>query len=265
MDWKQLYSGYLSTPMLWEGTLLSMRQFRLDSIPTPSLQSSGKPNMRLGEVAEHFAFDYWEQHPELELVVRNLQINGALETLGEIDAIVRYKKVLYHLEMAYKIYLYDDRVGTTMLEHWIGPNRKDSLLEKLNRIQTHQLPLLHQDATKVALKDRLNSNEKIHSRVWLKAMLFLPYNTEVDIRSLNPDCIAGYYIQRERLSDFKDFKFYLPTKINWMIPPHANIPWGNHSEISDEIDPILEREFSPLIWAKSPKGKLSRLFVVWWE
>ncbi len=264
MDWKRLYAGYLATPFLWEGTLNGMQQFTVVPFPTPSLQKLGKPNMRLGQLAEHFAFDYWNQTPELTLFAQNLQIQGANETLGEIDAIARYQGVFYHIEMAFKVYLYDDQVGTTPLEHWIGPNRKDSLVDKLKRTKSHQLPLLEREETKKALHALIDPKETIHSRVWLKALLFVPYQRDVDLSLLNPDCIAGFYISRQELVNFSNCKYYLPSKQEWMMLPHTSVEWVDYAAISTEIDLLLERQFSPMIWIKNNKGALERMFIVWY-
>lgn len=264
MDWKRLYSGYCQTPFLWKGTLDGMEQFAIDDFPTPSLQKQSTSSKRLGALAEHFAFDYWEQTPEMEIIARNLQINGLNETLGEIDTVLRYKEKLYHVEMAYKVYLYDGTVGTSPLEHWIGPNRKDSLVDKLNRLQSHQLPLLKRKETQDALEKWVDTDEEINSCVWIKAHLFLPFETFVAISPLNQACIAGYYISRLKLNDFEDHKFFLPSKLEWMITPHAAVNWLDYKHIQEEINPLLERSFSPMIWLKAPSGVSFRMFVTWW-
>ncbi|GAB5418915.1 MAG: hypothetical protein Crog4KO_01040 [Crocinitomicaceae bacterium] len=264
MDWKRLYAGYLATPFLWKGTLNGMKQFAVDDFPTPSLQKLGKPNMRLGQLAEHFAFDYWAQTPELTLFAQNLQIQGENETLGEIDAILQYRESYYHIEMAFKVYLYDDQIGTKSLEHWIGPNRKDSLVDKLNRTKTHQLPLLHRQETKRALHEIIDPLEPIHSRVWLKALLFVPHSRNVDVSLLNPDCVAGFYVSREEFTEFADYKYYLPSKQEWMMLPHTSVEWLDLEAITKEVDVLHERQFSPMIWLKNGKGELQRMFVVWY-
>ena len=54
-------------------------------------------------------------------------------TIGEIDCLIEYLNKYIHLEIVYKFYLYDEHINTGELDHWIGPNRKDSLVFKLNK------------------------------------------------------------------------------------------------------------------------------------
>jgi hypothetical protein len=265
MDWKHLYSGYLATPLLWQDALDGLEQFQVSDFPTPALQKNGNSNMRLGFLAEHFTFDYWQQAPEIDLLARNIQVNGSNETLGEIDAILKQGNQFVHVEIAFKIYLYDPNQGNSDLDHWIGPNRKDSLVDKLERIKTHQLPLIDQSEARDALSPWIDTTEPIASKVWIKGMLFVPKGIEVSISHLNEDCIVGHYIKRKAFEQYKDCRFFLPSKQEWMIVPHTNVNWLDFDTILEDLDALLGRAFSPMIWVKSSKGVLSRMFVVWWD
>jgi len=64
--------------------------------------------------------------------------------VGELDCLILRDKKPIHLEVIYKFYLYDASVGDTEIAHFIGPNRKDSLIEKLTKLQEKQLPILKQ-------------------------------------------------------------------------------------------------------------------------
>ena len=80
---------------------------------------------------------------EIKILAENVQIQNEKTTVGEIDCILTTAKKPVHLEIIYKFYLYDKSVGTNELEHWIGPNRRDSLVSKLNKLKDKQLPLLY--------------------------------------------------------------------------------------------------------------------------
>lgn len=265
MDWKQLYSGYLATSLLWENSLDGLEQLQVADFPTPSLQEIGNSNIRLGFLAEHFTFDFWQQAPDIDLLARNIQVNGANETLGEIDAIMKQDNQFIHVEIAFKIYLYDPKHGSSALDHWIGPNRKDSLVDKLERFKTHQLPLVAQPEARDALSPWISVMESITSKVWIKSLLFMPKGTDIDISPLNKECIVGHYIKRNALEQYRDCRFFLPSKQEWMIVPHTHVNWCDFDTIGEEIDGLLAREYSPMIWTKSATGALSRMFVVWWD
>lgn len=264
MDWKRLYSGYLATPFLWSGELHGLRQFELEDFPTPALQPLGNPRMLLGTLAEQFSFDYWKNAPNLELIAKNIQINGKAETIGEIDTVLRYKNTIYHVEITYKVYLYDPNISEDPMECWIGPNRWDRLMKKLHRIRSHQLPLLHRPETLTALPSLISTEQDIQQRVWAKGLLFLPEDQEIDVSPLNPECIAGTYISEQTLKKYKTERFFLPTKPEWMIVPHTAVDWLSYEALQQRLQPMLQDRFAPLVWMKQSNGLLRRMFVVWW-
>jgi hypothetical protein len=138
------------------------------------------------------------------------------------------------------------------------------LVDKINRIKTHQIPLIEKPETRTILEPWLQPLSGIKSKVWMKGLLFLPANSQTDISPLNTDCIAGRYIKRKTFNDLKESRFFLPSKQEWLITPHTNVDWSSYDSILEPMNKLLDREFAPMLWVKSPKGKLSRLFVVWW-
>lgn len=264
MNWKLLYSGYNNTPLLWNGNFDGIEQLELDPIPTPPISDKFPTSLRLGFLAEHFTFEYWRSHPDVNIVCSNVQIEGEEKTLGELDALIRYNGEVCHVEISYKIYLYDPTHGETEIEHWIGPNRRDTLVSKLNRLKNHQLPLIHSPETRNVLQEVVPKTDEIRSKVWIKAQLFLPLGTKVSIDPLNADCIVGEYTNSEGLKKFGDSKFFLPNKQMWLKVPQEDVQWKSIDKIFDQIEPLLEREYSPMLWMKEPNGQLRKLFVVWW-
>ena len=264
MNWAALYSGYKQTPLLWEGELEKIEQLEVPPISDVTLTEIARSEIRLGMLAEHFTFEYWQQIPQIKILAHNIQVQGKQATLGEIDAILRVNKKLVHVEIAYKIYLYDPKHGTSEIEHWIGPNRKDTLTAKLNHLKTHQLPLIHSPEGQAVVQNYRSIRERITSKVWMKGQLFLPIDSKVDVSPLNLDCVMGYYLSKNELIRFETYKFYLPTKLEWMMPSTPSVNWKSFIAIKNQIEPLLEREYSPMLWIKSPKGVCSRLFVVWW-
>jgi len=170
-----------------------------------------------------------------------------------------------HLEIIYKFYLYDETVGDSEIEHFIGPNRKDSLLEKLTKLKEKQLPLLYSNQCKLYL-DRIDLDIlKIEQQVYFKAQLFVPFtNRHIKLSTLNPNCVVGFYINQQEIQQFIDCKFYIPTKKDWLVIPHANVTWNNFEVFTTTIQPYLKLQFSPLIWIKNKKGNIKKAFLIWW-
>lgn len=208
---------------------------------------------------------YLKQSNNFELLTANIQIQGAKETLGELDYIVRNLKTkkINHIELACKFYLYEENAGAIEEQKWIGPNRKDSLFDKLEKVKMKQFPLLNTAETLqklTALEIEIPSSQEL----CLKAFLFLPQNMPAEIFPKNiKDCIVGHYIKSTDLKEDATALYALPTKKEWLLPTEAIVDWHTFSEIKQLIDVQLKMNKSPLIYKKTPH-KLERFFIVWW-
>ena len=129
-------------------------------------------NLRLGKYVERLVSFELEQQDHISVLAENIQIQNGKITLGELDCILLRNKKPIHLEVIYKFYLYDDSIGDSEIEHFIGPNRKDSLLEKLTKLNDKQLPLLYSDICMPYLeKLNLKSENISYSLVLRKSKL----------------------------------------------------------------------------------------------
>ena len=63
---------------------------------------------------------------------------------------------------------------------------------------------------------------------------------------------------------FKDCKFYIPIKKDWLVKPHQNVDWNNYDQFKENSDEYLARDFSPLCWLKKANGEIEKFFLVWW-
>jgi len=260
---QQRFSGFQNTPFLWENDLHGIEQFRFDS-HSLTIQKRIDDTIRLGNYVERLVSFELSNNPSIEILKENAQIISNRLTLGEIDCILLQNDHPIHLEIAYKFYLYDPSVGNTFLEHWIGPNRRDSLVLKLNKIREKQFPLLYSKECRELLKE-LNINiEKIEQQSYVKAQLFVSYQSHIDFPELNQECVVGYYINSLELKLFKDCKFYIPKKLDWLIQPHPQVDWINLEQTTTRIQEFHQRKSAPLCWIKYPNGEISKLFVVWW-
>lgn len=260
------YQGYLNTPNLWFGNAIyNLQQLELASKTSIRFNETLPKNIRLGKRVEQFVFHQLKQLPQVSILSENLQIQQDKHTLGEMDALLLMNETPIHLEIIYKFYVYDESVGTTELEHWIGPNRKDSLVEKLNKLKNKQLPLLYHQETLKYLKTYQLDVSNIKQQVLFKAQLFLPYkHTHTEWHDINPACVMGYYLKQGDLNHFEDCKFYIPKKTNWLLEPQVAVSWLKFDTFSNTLLTCFEKQQAPMVWIKHPKGKMDKVFVVWW-
>jgi len=260
------FDGFLKTPCLWKNRgVFDLQQFEIQQ-KSESINFLINSKLRLGKYIERFVSFQLQQEKSIQLLAENVQIQRDKITLGELDCLLVKDDKPIHLEIIYKFYLYDASVGKTEIEHFIGPNRKDSLVEKLNKLKQKQLPLLYSNECKLYLKAINLNAENFEQQVYFKAQLFVPYvKKEMQLETLNQNCINGFYIYQHQIQQFSDCKFYIPTKKDWLIIPHTNVDWLSFNVFKTEMNTSLERQFSPLIWVKHPSGNIEKMFIVWWN
>ncbi|MFD2567575.1 DUF1853 family protein [Pseudotenacibaculum haliotis] len=260
---QQRFFGFQNTPFLWEKSLLELEQF----LWTPSKLSIGEKisdTIRLGNYVERLVSYELHQHSSIQVLKENVQIISDKVTLGEIDCLLMDHKEAVHLEIAYKFYLYDATVGSDFLDHWIGPNRRDSLVLKLNKIKNKQFPLLYSKECASFLSELKLKANNIQQRTYFKAQLYIPFGTKIDFKQLNPECVCGFYMDIEQLQKFSDCKFYIPKKLDWLIEPHKDVDWLNFEQAQKRINEFHQKQSAPLCWLKQTNGEILKIFVTWW-
>lgn len=261
------YLGFKQTNFLWTQTpLLGLKQFYT---PTTNQETENiciiEKKYRLGHLVEQFVFHELEQQQDITILAKNVQIRNEQQTIGEIDCILEKATKSIHLEIVYKFYLYDSSVGQTELEHWIGPNRKDSFIEKITKLNNKQLPLLYKPETEAILNKLDLDIESIEQHVYFKAQLFVPYKIyNSTLRVINNLCVCGYYLSYNDFITFSNHSFYIPEKLDWLVTPHKNVIWLDFDSTKKNIQTLHKQKKSPLCWSLSPEGMLQKLFIVWW-
>ena len=128
-----------------------------------------QPTQRLGRYYEKL-WGYALQHaPDIHVIAQNLVIQGAQQTLGELDMLYEDAQGVHHLELAAKFYLAPAKAHSHA-QDWRGPDSRDSLADKLNRLANHQLRLTEQPLVQEHL--RALGIGRIQSSAWLGGMLF---------------------------------------------------------------------------------------------
>ena len=260
------YEGFISTPVLWKEDLLGLSQLQLNTITTTIFDGELSKNTRLGKRVESFVSHYLQQFNDITIVQENVQVQREKLTIGELDCLYCHHDTPTHLEIIYKFYLYDAAVGSTEIDHWIGPNRNDALTKKLQKLIQQQLPLLYREETRSILDAVDFKLDDIQQKVYFKAQLFVPYKSKkITFEKLNNECIAGFYIKKEELHHLHDCKFHIPSKLNWLIQPQTNINWLPFNNFEAATTEILSNKIAPLCWLKKPNGELQKFFIVWWS
>jgi hypothetical protein len=264
-DIQKRYEGFLQTNCLWKNdTVYQMKQFEL-KINSVKIDIDINEKLRLGKYIERFVSFQLEQEKSIKIICENIQIQKDKITLGELDCILTKNKKPIHLEVIYKFYLFDPSIGKTEIDHFIGPNRKDSLIEKIVKLKDKQLPLLYSNECLDYLNTINLNSDKIEQQVYFKAQLFVPLSLrKKQLTKLNTNCISGFYINIKELEQFKESKFYIPNKKDWLIIPHQNITWLNYDQFKIDSNTYLERKFSPMCWIKLPNGEIKKIFLIWW-
>ncbi|WP_218847025.1 DUF1853 family protein [Winogradskyella forsetii] len=131
------FKGYNHTASLFNTDYLNeITQIELSST-TQSFDhdSVAFKNQRLGKLVEEFVFHQLKQDKSVDWILENIQIQEEQRTIGELDAIYGANGNSFHLEIVYKFYLYDTlKTYSSPLSYWIGPNRKDTLDYKLDKL-----------------------------------------------------------------------------------------------------------------------------------
>jgi len=264
---KLQYNGLLKTPYLWlSSAVFGLKQFQFENQQFSLQDSTNYKEIRLGKRVEEFLSFQFKHSNDIDIISENLQIKNEKITIGELDFLLKNKSKHIHLEVVYKFYLYDSNINSNnSLDYWIGPNRKDTLSYKLNKLKEKQLPLLYSNPCKAALENLKIDIGQIEQFVCYKAQLFLPFkNNAVDIEPLNKACINGFYLSYSNIEILKGYQFYIPKKLDWLIIPHNDIAWKPFDEIKIQLSNYINEEYSPMVWLKSTTGETSKCFITFW-
>lgn len=225
-------------------------------------------NEVLGKRAERF-FEYCITNSgQYSIIAKNIQIFKDKTTIGELDFLLKdlHKNKVIHVELVYKFYLLDPAIHGE-LQQWTGPNRKDSLFQKIQKLIHKQFPLLYQEETLAILQKTQIDPYTIEQQVCYLANLFVPLSLKkTTFPYINNQCIVGYWIPIKAftLIEYGSYQFYIPQKKDWVIAPKHCDTWFSFKDIIEPIEVLLSQKKSPLLWMKSNEDFYQRFFIVWW-
>ena len=233
----------------------------LPSIPDLDLPN----NLRLGHLAEKVVAGLIKASTNYTLLRENIQIIQGNDTVGELDFIVQEAstKAVTHVELAYKFYLFDPSRSENPLAGWIGPNRNDSLAEKLNKLKLKQLPLLYHASAKTLFPEVEIS--QVSQALCLLATLYIPCGYSRSFGESITKAIKGYYLTFGKFKTLNTIRkgYYIPSKKEWGIEPATNKQWAPLEEVEPIISSQIAEKRAVLIWQKNQKEYTS-FFITWW-
>ncbi|RMA57918.1 DUF1853 family protein [Ulvibacter antarcticus] len=201
------------------------------------------------------------------ILLSNIQIQGRDRTLGELDYLVLDRKTssTLHIELACKFYLFDASLGDSPEAPWIGPNRKDRLIDKLGKLKKQQFPLLYRKETREQLLPLQIDINSVQQQLCLKAFLFIPKELSKEVFPKNyQSCIYGYWIHSSDFSsEDKDALYRITNKKEWLLPPVNLSEWQHFSEVEKKIKESIGNKKSILIYKKR-NTNIQPIFVIWW-
>lgn len=222
-------------------------------------------NIRLGHLVEKIVSELIKSSSNYEVIYENTQLIQDKITIGEIDFIIKKLETnqLIHLELAYKFYLFDPTISSEPISNWIGPNRNDSLKEKLDKLKKQQFPLLYHNSAKLKFKNIKYS--KVSQALCLLVSLFIPYESDLSLIQKYQNAIRGYYLNFETFKslDSRGKKYHIPSKKEWGIDPYDNENWTGFDEVVKHINTSIKESQSLLIWQKN-KDVHTAFFITWW-
>lgn len=273
----QQFLGFMHTPNLLGNSMLLPYQ-NVELTPTTSSLIAFNENelselekqKYLGKRVELFFKKWLEMHPETELLTHGLQVVKNKITLGEFDFLYRHKDVYIHTELVYKQYIYLPNKAEKDIFHWVGPNKKDFLHIKLNKLTTHQFKLLQNETAAALIYAKFGIKaSQFQQQICFKAQLFIHYlDKQITFYGIQPEAILGrwYYFKEFLLQGFEQNLFVLVEKQDWPILPHdsKSLPWMNFQETIKSISPQMKKRRSVKLWRKTTTS-LHQLFVIWEE
>tara|TARA_R110002051_G_scaffold137916_4_gene210656 strand:+ start:85594 stop:86334 length:741 start_codon:yes stop_codon:yes gene_type:complete len=246
-----------------------MPQFQFPEVMTDGFEPTPIPeNLRLGHQMEYVCKQLLDASDAYEVLLHNMPIREGKQTIGEIDFILKETATqqLIHVELTYKFYLIDTAIENP-IHQLVGPNRSDAFYKKLGKIKNHQFSLIYTDIGQTSLLEQGIDTTNIKQQVCYKAQLFQPYKmASLDISPINSHCIMGYWLRMAEFNtpEFVDYKFYIPTKSEWVFHPYEEVAWISYDEVSIAIEERLNNKISPMVWMKKRDTEFEKFFVVWW-
>jgi hypothetical protein len=194
----------------------------LDHNPAPlHAQLAATRSWKVGLYFESLLAEWFRWHSQYDLLAQNLQVRDETRTLGAFDFVLRHGTgQAQHWEVAVKFYL--QRQASEDWTAWVGPNQRDRLDIKLERMRHHQLPLSARLEAANALAS-IHIAEPPEQIALLKGMFFVPWNApSLRPRGCAPETPVGQWITTSDFAAFSETqppcRWCVREKPDWLGP-----------------------------------------------
>ena len=260
------YLGFLATEMPTLTKSFSKEPFKISFGNLRAAPSNVPSRIVLGKRAEHFLKQALSQSEEYDLLASGIQLISEGVTQGELDFLI-YSPLdneYYHVEMAYKLYLFDESASYE-LGNWVGPNRRDSLKLKLEKLQNSQFPKLYAPVAKMYLEELSIDPDVVVQKLYMPMQLFTPYRSGMELSEMNT-APEGEWLSSDHFlkENWDGYLFFVPEKQDWFVNPNHGEIWFELDEVLPEIAEKLAIMRSPMVWVKMPSGLSKKLFITFW-
>ncbi|MDL0430290.1 DUF1853 family protein [Marinobacter sp. TBZ242] len=222
-----------------------------------------EPAPRLGHYFERLYECLIQDLLGWEILLKNQPVRNNGITLGELDFVVRNPadNVVEHHEIAVKFYLGHLDAGRD-IPLWYGPNSRDRLDIKTQRLISHQSQMSERPEA-LTLLESLGIETPTRPRIFMPGYLFYPLGETVSPPTgIPPDHLRGDWLYVDELDQMMDnTRRWIP-----LIKPHWLGPW------CQEEAPDYQETEAALEVVRS--AGIPRLFAVlerspadgyWWE
>lgn len=202
-----------------------------------------------------------------DILLKNAQIQSNGRTLGELDFIVQnpIDDRIEHHEIAIKYYLGVPRGSHEAL--WYGPNARDRLDLKSDRLINHQSRRTHQPETLQLLK-RHGITGPITARVFMPGYLFYPLNEPISAPGSAPsNHLYGWWAYASEVTKADTANWVLLQKPHWVGPWHQSE--APQPQESTQALTMIDHDQIPRLFAELAYDRASdtwceqrRLFIV---
>ncbi|WP_028024977.1 DUF1853 family protein [Enterovibrio calviensis] len=217
------------------------------SCVAPTISPGYTGGHRIGFYYQWLVRQCIESHPKYQLVTEEIQVAKDGRTLGAVDFVVKNPAgELEHWEVAIKFYLAFDT-------DWHGPNAKDTLAKKYEKMVHQQLLLSESEAYQTQYPEFPIKHRKLLMQGRLYTNPFIP-EPKIQFPSVTPESVSGnwcwpsqlpltqqfYHLKRHqwleapRLEELEPFSLELPLTraqhiidedgVRWFVVPES---WPN--------------------------------------
>lgn len=153
----------------------------LDRNPKTLIEWLGNNKYKLGIYHEKLWQFFLKNNGRTKLISNNLKVKDAKNDIGEFDLIYTdHSNKIFHLEIANKYYLAINS-DTKYWDNWVGPNKIDTLANKMNHTLNNQINLSDTTYGQEKIKTTLIKKNKIslidqtiNKQIQINGRLFYP-------------------------------------------------------------------------------------------